>query len=340
PTAPAAATRGFHLVPGAMHLPLPMVVMWKCHDVSPIYLTIARRYVGNGQSSRYIAKIYLSRYLLPRAEEGIPDCSPDRCDISFGAALDCGFAVAIEHAVPPAGIDAVELVGADGFDDRLHRPGVERHQIGERVHEADPAPVGHDHDGIAGHQHALVVGAVGPVQHGRAGEVAAGADEGDPFGEPLALAAPEFDGAVGPHHPVAVVFVEIDRHTAERPAPVDHGGVKVRVRNGDRPDPAFGLDGAQRGIGDERGAVPHHAALRPLDHQGPFADGDLRARADAEQPRLDLAQVVDVVFLERVERRPALAVGVHILPVVGADQADLARRVGFGIADAAGRADV
>src|SRR6185503_5673972 len=60
PATPTAPPRGLHLLPGAVHVPLPVIVMWKRHDVSPIYLTRERRYDEAGRSSRYIAKIYLA----------------------------------------------------------------------------------------------------------------------------------------------------------------------------------------------------------------------------------------------------------------------------------------
>ena len=62
------------------------------------------------------------------------------------------------------------------------------------------------------------------------------------------------------HSPVGLVHV--DRHAAERLAPLDHRAVEVRVRHGDRGDPAeraHGVDGV--GVHDGH-AVPEDVAAR------------------------------------------------------------------------------
>src|SRR5690606_34345682 len=63
-------------------------------------------------------------------------------------------------------------------------------------------------------------------------------------------------------------------------------------------------------------------------------------RADADEVRLERADVDAVVLLQLPERRPGLPLGVHILPLVLADEAALRRVLARCIADAAGGADI
>ena len=69
-------------------------------------------------------------------------------------------------------------------------------------------------------------------------EVPAAADQRQPVVQGLGLALPELDRRVGPHDPLPVGGVQVDRHAAEGPAPLDHRRVVVRVRDGDGRQPA------------------------------------------------------------------------------------------------------
>ena len=95
----------------------------------------------------------------------------------------------------------------------------------------------------------------------------------------LGLALPERDGRIVAHDPLAVGGVQMDRHAAERPAPLDHGRVVVRMRDRDALDAAHGLDQLDGGAIDQRDAVPQDIAVRGAQK--------LRALADAERRQGD-----------------------------------------------------
>ena len=92
-------------------------------------------------------------------------------------------------------------------------------------------------------QRPAAVRAVRPVQHRAAGEVAAAADQGEARRDLAGVAVPEHDRPIVAHDPLAVGGMEIDRHAAERAAPVHHRGVVVRVGDRDAAHAAERLDG-------------------------------------------------------------------------------------------------
>ena len=124
--------------------------------------------------------------------------------------------------------------------------------VGVAVHEADVLAVGHHLDDVARQQRTLAVGPARPMQHRAAVEMPAATKQGQPFAQRPRLAFPKDDGLVGPHHPLPVGGVEVDRHAPEGPTPFDHAGVVVRVRDGDGRDAAQRLDRLDHGFIEQR----------------------------------------------------------------------------------------
>ena len=66
------------------------------------------------------------------------------------------------------------------------------------------------------------------------------------------------------------------------------------MRNRDGVQPAKPLDQGDRGVVDQRDAIPQDVALRRAQEQCALADGELRLRADADEAWLVLAEPVVV----------------------------------------------
>ena len=214
----------------------------------------------------------------------------------------------------------------------------QRDEVGIAVHEADVRVVGDDLHDVAAQQRAGAARAVAPVQHGAAREVPAAADERQPVAELARLAFPQLDERVGAGDPALVVGVQQHRAVEAR-CPVGHPGVVVRVRDGDRGQPATALDLVGRLVVEVRHAVPHHEALAGRDEQRALADREPRLGADAGQLGV-LAQLVAMGLRELVEGGPALAVLGDVLALVVADRAPRRRCVRVGELGGAGGADV
>jgi len=101
--------------------------------------------------------------------------------------------------------------------------------------------------------------------------------------------------------------VLMDRHAAERVAPLDHRGIVVRVRDRDAGDAAKGAHDLDGGVVDEADAVPQDVAVRRADQQGALGDRERRRGADADQDRIMLRpHEVDEIarrFAETVKAR-------------------------------------
>jgi hypothetical protein len=69
----------------------------------------------------------------------------------------------------------------------------------------------------------------------------------------------------------------------------------VRVRDRDRPEPAELLDAGADLVVDERYAVPEDVPFRAPDEERALADREAWVAADADEPRLLLADVGAVV---------------------------------------------
>ena len=201
------------------------------------------------------------------------------------------------------------------------------------------APVHGDLDGIAGQQRAVAVGAAGPVQHSAAGKMAAAADQRQARRDLALVVLPIDDRLIGPHDPLAIGGVQVDRRAAERSAPLDHGAIEMRVRDRDRIDAALRLDRTQRRLVDQAHAVPQHVAADAFHQQAALADRERRLDADAGEVLVLLAQHHAMALLQIAKRGPALALPGNILALVGADRADPRRLIGLGELHAAGDAD-
>src|SRR4029077_4108219 len=116
----------------------------------------------------------------------------DRGDVAGNRALYDLLAVAWNRAVEPGAVDDVVGVGREQRADAFDRRRRQRDHVRVAAHEGDEFAVGdHLHD-VAGQQRAAAVAALRPVQHGAAGEMAAGADQGDAVGKLERVAVPEF----------------------------------------------------------------------------------------------------------------------------------------------------
>src|SRR6478672_9115059 len=93
------------------------------------------------------------------------------------------------------------------------------------------------------------------------------------------------------------------------------------MRNCDGVQSAKPVDQSDRGVIDQRDAIPQDIPLRRAKKQSALADRELRLRADPDEPRLVLAESVVVRNPEPLERCPRLALGRDVLALVFADGA-------------------
>ena len=121
-----------------------------------------------------------------------------------------------------------------------------------------------------------------------------------------------------PRDEAAIVAMQIDRYTAERLAPISDRAIKMRVRNGDRLQAAERADVVDGVAGDQRHAVPHHAAILFAQQQRALPDRKIRLDADAGNAEI-VAPGKLVAFRQLFTREPRLALPVHKLPLVFAD---------------------
>ena len=186
----------------------------------------------------------------------------------------------------------------------------------------------------------LAVRAAGPMQHGRAGEVPAGADDGQPGQQLQRIPVPERDVRSHAHDVALVCLWQVDRDVAECVAPFVDGGVVVRMREGDGLDPAATFDLRHRGFVEVGQRLPEDVSAIGLDEEGALADGEFGLGDDAGNAGLDRIEAVVIVGAHLREGGPLLAVGTDVLPVILADGA-VFRRIGAGWElRAAGDADV
>ena len=115
--------------------------------------------------------------------------------------------------------------------------------------------------------------------------------------------------------------MQVDRGAAEGPAPFHHRRVIVRVRDRDLGNPAQFLHPRDRRVVDQPDAIPQNVPPRRLDQERALADAELRLGVDRVEPGLFLLDDVLVRRPEVLERRPLLAVGIDVLPLVLADRA-------------------
>ena len=109
---------------------------------------------------------------------------------------------------------------------------------------------------IAGQEHTPVCGTLGPVENLEPVEVAARLQQRQIAEEGLGVTVPELDHRIGPHHPLCIETVDVDRHAAKRMGPLDHCGEVVRVRHRDASESTKVLHGGNGCIIEKRHAVP------------------------------------------------------------------------------------
>src|SRR5260370_5412443 len=140
-----------------------------------------------------------------------------------------------------------------------------------------------------------------------AGEMPAGADQNNVVGNPMAFSRPRHDGGMRPRDPLAIVAVQINRHAAERLAPVGDRAVVMRMRDRDRLQSAERPDVVDRLARDEGNAIPHYDALRLRHQQRALPDRKTRLNADRGNP--------DTVRRERTMMCPQILAYEPPLPV-------------------------
>src|SRR5579884_1746122 len=113
-------------------------------------------------------------------------------------------------AVEPGAIDALETIGRNGITNARDLERGQGDQIGVAVHERDAA-IGHYCKNIARQQHSLSLEAARPVQDGPAGKVTSQTYQLEIREQWMRLARPEGHALIGPHYPLPIGFVEIDR---------------------------------------------------------------------------------------------------------------------------------
>ena len=168
----------------------------------------------------------------------------------------------------------------------------------------------------------------------------AGADQLQPPAQLQLPPLPEPDARVRPHHPGPLRLVQVDRRPAERPAPFHHRRVIMRVRDRDLGDPAQLLHLLNRRVVQEPDAVPQDVAALRLDQERPLADPELRLGVDRVEPVLLLLDDIPVRRPQVLERRPLLAVGVDVLPLVLADGTSRRGLIRLGELRPAGDAEI
>src|SRR5215469_3469904 len=148
--------------------------------------------------------------------------------------------------------------------------------------------------------------------------------------ELLAFASPELHVSIGPHYPGAVVGMDVNR-AIESVRPIDHHGVKVRVRNRNRAKSSECLNEFREAIVQQRNAVPEHVTVTPAHQQRTLSDSDLRVNSDADDTLALCVDRVSVPPLKPGVRCPLLPVRVHELAFVGADGAVFRRLIALRV---------
>ena len=90
------------------------------------------------------------------------------------------------------------------------------------------------------------------------------------------LRRPWHDRRMRPGDPLAIVAMQIDRHAAERLAPVGDGAIEMRMRDRDRLQPAERFDVFDRFARSQRNAIPEHAAIGLTNQQRTLSDRKAR----------------------------------------------------------------
>ena len=163
---------------------------------------------------------------------------------------------------------------------RRTAPGIERDVVRKAVHEAERPAIHRHHRDVAGQQRAAAVCARAPVHDRAAGEMPAGPHQQDIVRDPMAVTGPRHDGGMRPRDERAIVAMQIDRHAAERLAPVGDRAVVMRMRDGDRLQAAERADVFDGRPGHQRDAIPHHAAIGRAHQQRALPDRKIRLDGD------------------------------------------------------------
>src|SRR5260370_4798494 len=242
----------------------------------------------------------------------------------------------MHHALPPGAVDRVEAKRVEQLKRAADRARALGDEIRIAVHEADPAPVGHDREDVAGEQGAPAVLAASPVQYLPAVEVHAGIDECQTSTDRVRVALPEDDSLVRPGDPLPVGRVDVDRRV-ECMRPLDHAAVEMRVADCDCIDAAERVHGRDRLVVDVGDHVPDDVPGWRSDQQGALTDRRRRAGADAGDPGAFLLEPAPVAGAgEFSQAGPLLPVPPDVLALVQADRAVVTRR---SVLNTAGYAD-
>ena len=135
---------------------------------------------------------------------------------------------------------------------------------------------------------------VRPVQDGAALEVSSQPNQRKARPDRLGVPLPELHRGVRPRHPLTISRMQVDRYSPERAAPLHHRGVVVRVGDRDARDAAHALQQIDRGVIDQREALPQHVAGRRAGKDRALPDAELRGGLDGRKPRREAPELVAV----------------------------------------------
>jgi hypothetical protein len=154
---------------------------------------------------------------------------PERIDVAPHRGAEDALAAGLDHAIEEMAVDRLERKRRERRPDRGHLLGRERDQVRVAAHEAQVFSVDRDRGDVGGEEHAAPGGAARPMQHGSAWKMAAAPYERHARQELERLTLPRPDRSIGTHDPAPVARVHVDWDAAERPAPLHHRRIEVRV---------------------------------------------------------------------------------------------------------------
>src|SRR5258708_3484016 len=118
--------------------------------------------------------------------------------------------------------------------------------------------------------------------------------------------------------------MKINRN-AERPAPVYHRRVVMRVRDSDGGEAADALDKVDHHVADQADAVPQHIALPGWHQERALVDPERRRHADPDQAGF-VPERRHVASFKAFQSGPGLPAWWHVLPFLIANRTGVRRR--------------
>ena len=263
----------------------------------------------------------------------------DSSNVALHGVLQDLLGARMDHPLEVVAVDPIERERHQRRPDGTDGPFGKGDKVRNAAHEREGLTVQVRDSDVRRAHHAFALGSRRPMQHRSAGEVSAPVDQRDTFQQFEPLALPELDAAVWLPHPLGIAGVEMDGHIPERSAPIDQRRVEVRMRNGDGAQSAKPIDQGDRGVIDQRDAIPQDVPFRRTQEQCALPDGEFWLGADADEAGLVLAEPVVVRNPQPCQRCPRLPLGRDELALVFAHGAVSWRSFTWRILGTAGRAD-